>query len=174
MARADRIQHIAHRGIIYPDFLVTSILDINTDLLRAYGITHLIFDIDETLVPKQGSQLSEEFERHLIKLRKAGISLYIGSNSRRDLSSIADVIGAKVIAPTLYSFKPLKSYYQTMIMETGVEAKYIAMVGDKIINDVIGANYAGLTTFLVDAIKRRPSCLHRKYIKFAQRPEKGT
>lgn len=167
MARVDGIHHIEHRSIIYPDFLVSTILDINVDVLRTFGITHLIFDVDETLVPKNGNKLIKKYERHLIELHKAGISLYIGSNSRRDLSSIADVIGAKVITPTLHSFKPLRSFYQAMIAETGVEAGHIAMVGDKIINDVIGANYAGLTTFLVDAIERQPSWFHRIYLKLA-------
>jgi predicted HAD superfamily phosphohydrolase YqeG len=38
------------------------------------------------------------------------------------------------------------------------------MIGDRIINDIVGANRAGIKTVLVDAISRPQGRLHRFYL----------
>src|SRR5271166_3993854 len=94
------------RSKLYPGFIADSVLDISIAELKRAGITHLVLDVDETLVPMRQHQLTDDYVRHLNELQEAGIVILIGSNSLRDLSAIADPIGANVVLPGRIVFKP--------------------------------------------------------------------
>lgn len=150
-------------SIFYPDYIATSVLKINIDDLQSRGITHVVFDVDETVVPRKHNKLTKAYIDFLQHLEEKEFILLIGSNSKRDLSEITQHINSKVVKPSHISFKPLKKYYQKVIDATGTTPEHIAMVGDKILNDVVGANFAGLTTILVEPYVRKLSWLHRIY-----------
>lgn len=150
-------------SIWYPDYLATSALDIKLEELQAAGITHLVFDIDETLVPRRGNELTPEYTSYLRLIEQGGISILFGSNTRRDISSITQTVNARVVRPTKLKFKPRKAYFRSVIKTCGVGASQIAMVGDRIVNDIIGANRAGLVTILVVPFARKPYLLNKLY-----------
>ena len=52
--------------------------------------------------------------------------------------------------------KPEKTYFDAGLAMLGVEADRAAMVGDDIVNDILGAQAAGLTGILVRTGKYRP------------------
>jgi len=157
------------KSIFYPDYIASSVLEIDVRELQKIGITHLVFDIDETVVPKKHNELTPEYIDFLQHLEKKEFILLIGSNSRRDLSEITQHLKSQVVKPSHLSFKPLKNYYQKIIDSTGTTPDRIAMVGDKLLNDVIGANYAGLTSILVEPYARQQKIRHRYYFKRALR-----
>ncbi len=166
MKRSRAVHVVTSNSSLLPDYLVDSVLSLTPKLFKDLGITHLIFDIDETLVPKRGMVLTDKYRKHIVNLRKSGLKIYIGSNAWRDLSPIAKSIGATVVRPTKFSFKPFQSYFRRITKTMNASPKHAAMIGDRILNDVIGANRAGFTTFLVDAIQRRPVWWHKYYIKW--------
>ena len=49
------------KSIFYPDYIAGSVLEIDVDELQRTGITHLVFDIDETVVPKNHNELTAEY-----------------------------------------------------------------------------------------------------------------
>ncbi len=153
------MRKINKSSIFYPNYVVSSVLEIKPSDLFKLGITHIVFDIDETLVPKRKSTLSKDYIIHLNKIDKSGIRIIIGSNSRRNLDSITKHFNTQVIRPTIFSFKPLSSYYRKIIKFADTEPTHIAMVGDRIINDSIGANFAHINSILVLPINRKPGFL---------------
>lgn len=164
--KRNAVQTITANNSWMPDYLVDSVLSLTPEVFKDLGITHLIFDIDETLVPRNGTELTYTYRNHIINLRESGLKLYIGSNARRDLSPIAKSIGAIIIPTTRFSFKPLGSYFRLISITINAPPEHTAMIGDRILNDVVGANRAGFTTFLVDAVKRRPPWWHKHYIEW--------
>ncbi len=154
-------------SIWYPRYIATSALDIAASELKLAGISHLALDIDETLVPRGHNKLADSYIAHLSQLENAGFQLLVVSNSRRDLQSIAQHFHAPIVRPTRGSFKPLPHYYQQVIAMAGTEPAHIAMVGDRLINDVIGGNLVGLVTIMVEPYARQQQIHHRWYFRRA-------
>lgn len=166
MKRSKAVHAIAGNSSWLPDYLADSVLSLRPTMFKDLGITHLVFDIDETLVPKKGMVLTDKYRDHILDLRKSGLKIYIGSNATRDLKPMAKSIGATIIPPTRFSFKPFRSYFRLISKNINALPENTAMIGDRILNDVVGANQAGYMTFLVDAVQRRPMWWHKYYVKW--------
>lgn len=151
------------KSIFYPHYVVDSVLLITVDELRRIGVRHLVFDVDETLVHSRSSEVHEHKIQHIHRLRQAGIGILIGSNSPRDLSALAQSLQAMVVPSSYAVFKPRKKFYRRAIKLTGAPPHQIMMVGDRLLNDVVGANRAGLRTTMVRPVKRRPGLVFRWY-----------
>ncbi len=166
MKKGGAVYRIASNNPFLPDCLLTSVLSLTPVLCRDLDVTHLVFDVDRTLAPKKSMVLTDAYRKHLVGLRKAGLKIYIGSNARRDLRPLAESVGAVIIPPTRVSFKPFRSYFRGTSKMIRAAPVHTAMVGDRIINDIVGANRAGFVTILVDpvhAVEREPVWWRRLY-----------
>ena len=161
------MRKINRKSILFPNYISPSVIKIDISELKQAGITHVVFDIDETIVPKNHNSLTKPYIKFMKELEREEFILLIGSNSTRDLSDITNVINAQVVKPSHFSFKPFKNYYKKIIKAAGGDPKKIAMIGDKKLNDVVGANIAGLTTILVEPYARRQKLFDRIYMKLA-------
>jgi hypothetical protein len=155
---------IRHPSRLYPTYFASSVLEIRGDELQAIGITHIVFDLDETLAPRNSDRLSDLYADHILSIQKAGIAILIGSNTLRDISEIARQINARIAAPSKTVFKPRKAFFDRVVQVAGTGRQHILMVGDRIINDIIGANRAGLRTVLVPPFTHKPGPVQRRYI----------
>lgn len=156
---------IKQTKLYYPDYLADTILDIDGDALQLSGITHLVFDLDNTLIHGGLKRVSKEYAAKIAVLQRQGFTVLIGTNTRRDISIIQSLLGVSVIQPNGLAFKPLRSFFEEVIAAAGTMPKHIAMVGDHVINDIIGANRAGLTTVLVDTPHLAPSRFKQLYLQ---------
>ena len=156
-------------SLLYPDYVTSSVLALQADELKKVGITHIALDVDETIVPKNHNDLTPEYIAFLQGLEKTGFQLLIVSNSGRDLRKITQHFNAVLVPPTSFAFKPFKKYFSMVITAAGTDAQHIAMVGDKVLNDIIGANHAGLKTILVEPYARRQKIYNRIYLTRALR-----
>lgn len=153
--------------IFYPDYIARSVLEIKPTELEAAGITHLVFDIDETIVPRNHNELSGEYVTFLQGLEEQGFTLLIGSNSRRDIRNITKHLNAEIVVPTRFSFKPFTHYFHRVILTAKTDARSIAMVGDKVLNDIVGGNVADLTTILVEPYAQKRGFFYHAYLRHA-------
>lgn len=156
---------IKHSAIWYPDYRADTMLDIDAKVLYDIGITHIVFDLDNTLVHRGVNALKEDYTARIADLKAQGFTVLIGTNSRRDVGSIKRVLDVAVVQPTKLSYKPRRSFYARLIRAAGTSPEHIAMVGDHFINDVTGGNRAGLTTILVDTPHLPPALLKQLYIR---------
>lgn len=139
-----------------PNYIAPGVLSINYDHLFAQGIKHLVFDVDNTLVSFGESTLDPAIQQLLLdlKARPQVCCIRLASNSTRNLSHITGPLGIPAFQPRLFSFKPLPSFYRRVIRDIHDRPATIAMIGDKLIQDIWGGNYAGLTTVLVQPLGR--------------------
>ena len=70
-------------------------------------------------------------------------------------------------APVIQATQPILS--ADKITMAGAQPVHIAMVGDRLLNDVVGANRAGLTTILVNPYARKQQFHHHYYLRRAVR-----
>ncbi len=148
--------------MLYPDFLA-DLMHLPVKKLQSRGVKVLAFDLDHTLAPGRTRQINPEYVEYLAALRRAGFKLVLASNTLHDISSLAVSLDATIVPATLFSRKPLKRYFNRLIKTTGCHPNEVAMIGDRIINDIVGANRSGLITIKIDPIGRPKSLSQRLY-----------
>ncbi len=135
-----------------PNYIADSVFELDVKTLKKIGITHLVFDLDDTLITGHVQKLTSETVAHIASLKRAGFTILLGSNTRRDISAIVDSIHAHHIRSQGLIFKPRKNFYRQVIQEANVSPEHVAMVGDHPINDVLGPNRIGFTTILIKSL----------------------
>lgn len=160
---------INHTSNWYPDYVSDSVLDIDLQVLDRAGVTHIVFDLDKTLVYRGSNEISREYSDFLQTAQKTGFIIMIGSNTRRDIGPLSTLFDAMVVVPSGISYKPFPSFYRRISIEAGTSPEHIAMVGDHILNDTIGANRAGFTTISVMGLRNKNSLIYRTYLKLVLR-----
>jgi HAD superfamily phosphatase (TIGR01668 family) len=141
-----------YSGNHQPDYVASSVAEINFDTLQKLGVRCVAFDIDGTLT-KNGSGSINTTLAKLVKdkLDKTGIKTrFLASNSKRSLDDIAEILGAfEIHQPSGVKGKPSRLYYDQLVQKSGYKSNEIAMIGDRLLQDTWGANKAGLVTVLV-------------------------
>jgi putative phosphatase len=148
-----------------PDYVADSVFDVDITELQKIGVKYLIFDLDNTLIIGKPSSLPKKVAERIRNFRRAGFSIYVGSNTRRNVDAIVKTMQAKTIRSQGMTFKPRKKFYRQVCLNEDVLPDTIAMIGDHILNDVIGGNRAGLTTVLIKSLNNKPKDLNHLYIK---------
>lgn len=127
-----------------------SVLDINLRAWHGQGIAGILLDVDSTLTPWLGSDVLPDIAQKLLQARAKGWVHYIGlvtnsskRNARR-LKKIAQQCGADgIFTPArLRDRKPRPAMLLKAIEQSGLSAKQVAMVGDKLSADVLAAKRA--------------------------------
>ncbi len=139
-----------------PDFYAATVTAIDFAALRKRGIRCIALDIDNTLIPHGGVELTPETIAFFREQRDAGTidTLAIATNrSRTRLGDLGAAMHADVrFHATGLRRKPFGSYFRELLSQMDCVASETAMVGDKVIQDIGGGNRAGLTTILVDPL----------------------
>ncbi len=134
-----------------PDFMATSLLDIDFELLKRRGIKFVAFDADSTLVPYRGIELTPKTRDFLISKRQLFDKWVIASNRpTNDLQDLAKSIDAKVVRAILFKRKPQKRYFKKVLRFLNAKPPEVAMIGDKLIADIFGAKRMGMVTVWVE------------------------
>lgn len=137
-----------------PDF-ESALTELPLGQLRLLGVKVLAFDVDHTLGVGRTREVSEQYLEYLRLVRRAGFRLLLASNALADLSPLGELIGAEVVPATFWSRKPMRSYFRRLVETAECDASELAMVGDKTLTDVFGANRCGLVSVKVTALGRR-------------------
>lgn len=139
-----------NRPAYVPDFIATSLEDVDFQLLRKRGVRFLAFDVDSTLVPYRARTLAPTMKNFLNQQRNLFSDWCIASNSiTNDLEQLTTDFNIHIIRATLFTRKPSHRFFQRVIDYFGGPPPTIAMIGDKLIADMWGAKRAGLTTVWV-------------------------
>lgn len=158
-------QRIDHQSRFTPDFIAATVVDIDIATLQQLQIKAIMLDIDDTLVVRRGEKVESRVIEHLNKIHQSGIKLIIGSNTKRDITALAASVNARIISRTWWHYKPMKIFFRHIVTDIQLSPDQVVMVGDRIINDIFGANRAGLHTILVTPVGRQPGWFGRWYSK---------
>lgn len=118
--------------------------------LKNDGVRAILVDLDETIFAQHADEVSDEVAS---MLRHLDLPVYIATNRpvKRDIAAIAEQINAAgILQPTSpLRGKPSKKYYLHAEEVTHEKLEHICMIGDRPLQDIIGANRAGLKTVAV-------------------------
>ena len=130
--------------LLAPERIVGRVTDISPAGLLADGIRGLIVDLDNTLTEWQSEVIPDDVLRWLEALKGGGVSVCLASNThnRRRLERVASKLGVPYVQGLP---KPRKRCFNRALELLGLTADSVAVVGDQLFTDILGAGDQGFT-----------------------------
>ena len=139
--------------ILYPREYINNVTEISYEMLRENDIKGIILDVDNTLIDIDKNMLNG-VDEWCNNIKKEGIKFYIVSNSNKKKK--VQMVANELDIPYIYfASKPFKRGFLKAQEEMNLPKEKIAVVGDQIFTDVLGANRVGMFSILVDPIKEK-------------------
>lgn len=129
-----------------------SIFELTGESLEGEGVSLLMADLDNTLIPYCAQDPTDALRAWHADLAAHGVTLFLLSNSRRPKRPLRFAAGLGVDYLD-HAGKPKTSGFSRAMERYGVTAEQCAMAGDQIYTDVLGANLAGVRSILVEPIR---------------------
>jgi HAD superfamily phosphatase (TIGR01668 family) len=140
-------------GRLHPNHRFRKVSEITPEFLKEEGLTGVLVDIDNTIVPWRGEVPSPEVKDWFKSLKEAGVSVALLSNAGGPRGRrMAEALGVPVVAPAK---KPFRTGYQRGLAALRLTNEQVAAVGDQIFMDVLGGSRSGICTILVEPVSRQ-------------------
>jgi len=138
-------------SVFLPNLILKDVTCIDADLLSKNGIKGIILDVDNTLTTHGSQEVEDNILTWLAFMKKQNIGLVIVSNNTFErISPFAQKIGLEFVAMGL---KPLTRGLSKAQARLNLKKNEIAIVGDQIYTDIVGGNFKGFFTILVNPFK---------------------
>lgn len=145
-----------------PTYWFPQLTDLQPEFLRERGITLLLLDFDNTMLPYTTDEPTPELLDWLKRMQAAGVRLCIVSNSRRQrVPTFSERYGVPCV---LRAVKPRTRGIRTAMRRFSAEKAETALVGDQTYTDVLGANLAGITSLQVRSIHNHTIWLKLRHV----------
>jgi len=145
-----------------PGIITDSLVNVSPEYLKQNGITLLMLDFDNTIVPYTTSEPTEEMRHWLEMIVKSDIQVCVVSNSHKDRVKIfCRKYGIDCIT---HAKKPFSKGIRACLEKYGIPGAKAALVGDQIFTDTLGANCCGVTSILVRAIDNHNVWLKLRHV----------
>ena len=162
----------------YPKMYLKKVQEIKFEMVKQNGILGIILDVDNTLIDYYRN-MPEGVAQWCKSLKQKGIQFCIASNSNQ--KEKVEMVAKSLEIPYIYfAKKPLKSGLKRAAKVMNIEPTKIAVVGDQIFTDVLGANRMGMFSILVDPIEEKDIWITKlkrpieEYIKKQYQKRKST
>jgi HAD superfamily phosphatase (TIGR01668 family) len=151
---------------LLPDAVFHSVTDIKPEWLINQKIIGLALDVDNTIAKYSENTPAPEIIAWMKRMREAGIQSVIVSNSRREtrVPVISKALGIEYIVK---AGKPSRKGFVRAAEIMGLKTENIAVVGDQIFTDVLGAKRSGCKALIVypRGISENPWFTVRRWIE---------
>tara|TARA_B000000557_G_scaffold197882_1_gene163175 strand:- start:1140 stop:1634 length:495 start_codon:yes stop_codon:yes gene_type:complete len=123
------------------------IYEITLSKLQKEGIDSLLIDVDGTLINRKSTSIPKAVKDWIFESKKL-FSLYLISNnpSEKRISKIAKDLEIRY---KFNALKPRKKVTLDVIKELKCESRNIAIIGDRILTDIVVGNRCNIKTILV-------------------------
>ena len=136
---------------LVPDRVLRRYTDVTPQLLGELGVKLLLCDLDYTLAPRSVSAPDEALRTWLARCREAGGTVAILSNNRspRRVEAFCGALGIWYVG---HAGKPSVKGFRRAMEQAGAGPEETAMLGDKLLTDVLGARRSGVTALMVEPL----------------------
>ena len=136
---------------LIPDALFDRYAQITPEFLRARDVTLLLSDLDFTLAAKKTPHPDWALRDWITSLHDGGITLMIVSNNRsgRRVTEFCAELGVPYQG---HAKKPSPRGLESAMARAGASGDCTAMLGDKLLTDVLAANRAGVLALMVEPV----------------------
>ena len=154
-----------------PDRVYDGYEQIRGEELTRRGVRLLLCDLDYTLAPKSQPEPDADLRRWLSDVRAAGVEVMILSNNRSPVR-VERFCRDLGITYEGHAGKPSVKGFRRAMVRCGVTPRETAMLGDKLLTDMLGANRAGVLPLMVEPLGG-PRGAWNKVLHGLQRPWKA-
>lgn len=168
--------------ILYPDYYCQDVTKITTSFLKEHNIKGLILDVDNTLIDIDRKLLDGAKDWHET-IKNSGFKTIILSNTNKidKVEGVAKILNMEYI---YFAKKPSRKGFTKAKEKLGLPSQSIAVVGDQIFTDVIGANRSNMFSILVKPISKKDLLITKwkrpleewiikKYLKSLEKTKEG-
>ena len=136
---------------LVPDRVLRRYTDVTPQLLGELGVKLLLCDLDYTLAPRSVSAPDGALRAWLDRCREAGVTVAILSNNRspRRVEAFCGALGIWYVG---HAGKPSVKGFRRAMDQAGAGPEETAMLGDKLLTDVLGARRAGVLALMVEPL----------------------
>lgn len=136
---------------LIPDRVFERFTDVTPQLLAQWEIRLLLCDLDYTLAPRSVARPNGELRAWLEACRRAGTTVMILSNNRSSerVEAFCGELGIHYVG---HAGKPGVRGYREAMERAGTEPEHTAMLGDKLLTDVLGARRCGVLALMVEPL----------------------
>ena len=136
---------------LIPDRVFQRYTDVTGAMLRDWGVKLLLCDLDYTLAPRSVAVPDNSLFQWLGDCQAAGVTVMILSNNRSPVrvETFCSELGIRYVG---HAGKPAKRGYREAMAKAGVTEKETAMLGDKLLTDVLGAKRSGVLALMVEPL----------------------
>ncbi len=136
-----------------PDLFLKSVHELDTALLSEKGISAIIIDIDNTLVPWDTKEPDEKVSQLVYSLLQKGFRICILSNNSKKR---VEEFNKGLKLPAIYkAVKPSRNAFRRAMKLMDASPENTAVIGDQLFTDILGGNRMGLYTVLVSPISNK-------------------
>lgn len=136
---------------LIPHRVLDCYTQVTPQMLGSLGIQLLLCDLDYTLAPKSVPRPDETLRAWLADCQAAGITVMILSNNRSShrVETFCRDLGISYVG---HASKPRVRGYLAAMERSGISAEHTAMLGDKLLTDVLGARRSGVLALMVEPL----------------------
>ncbi len=136
---------------LMPDYVLASFRDVTPDFMKRIGAKALISDIDNTLVPYEIAEATDEIIAWVGSLREAKIPVTFVSNNKSDrVERFNQRLNCTAFADV---HKPSVKYIMKSCEITGIAPRDTLFLGDQLLTDAWAARRCGMKAAIVPPIK---------------------
>ena len=134
---------------LVPHYLFDRYEQIDPGWLSRQGITLLLSDLDFTLAPKAVRRPDDSLRARIAALEAEGIAFMIVSNNRsgRRVTEFCAELGVPYQG---HARKPSPKGLEAAMRKAGADRRHTAMLGDKLLTDMLAANRCGVLALMVE------------------------
>lgn len=125
--------------------------DITVQYLKEQHITLLLSDLDFTLAPKSTRRPDQALRDWIEGLSAAGIAFMIVSNNRSG-TRVTEFCADLGVPYQGHAGKPSTRGLEAAMARAGADRAHTAMLGDKLLTDMLAANRAGVLALMVEPL----------------------
>lgn len=145
-----------------PGLMTEKLTDLTPEYLQSQGITLLMMDFDNTIVPYTTDVPTEEMRRWLETMNASPVKIAIVSNSKND--RLIRFCRDYHLDYIMRAHKPSPQGLVECMERFGFAPEHAAIVGDQIFTDTLAGNLAGVTPILVKAIDNHTIWLKARHV----------
>ena len=149
------------------DTAFKSVLDITPEFLKKNNIKGLLLDLDNTLTTHDNPRPADGVIDWIKNVKSSGIKMVIVSNNHPPrVKPFADKLGLDFVSE---GRKPLSKGFNEAQKRMNIPFEQLAVVGDQIYTDMLGANLKGVRGIFVYPIEHEKT-LFFKLKRWAEKP----
>lgn len=147
-----------------PDIYQKSIYTIDYQKLKDRGIKCLLFDLDNTLVPVSTKGHNKKIKALFDELKKDFKVILFSNSPKKRLKLFTEGLDVDYVASAL---KPFPKNFLYVLNKYNYNVSEVAIIGDRLLTDILGGNKVGITTVLINPISTKDA-LSTKFLRIIE------